>query len=242
MNEADFQLIEDAIRGQLSPEKDRAFKLRMESDPEFKRQYEEVDLMIRSIKSVAAERMIRDASRSSSPGGRSISWPTARVVALAASILLVLAAGIWLLNRQSDDLAGQFYTPYAELSISQPRGGQTLYEIKVRALDYYRLHQVAAALQTLDSAFAIDPTDEESLMLTGLCRLEESSYKKALEAFQKIADFQGQGPALQWYTALAHVGLGQHEEARALLKTVRESGSATFAPKAAALERRLFDQ
>lgn len=241
MSEEDFNLIESSLRGQLSADQEEALKSRIEADPELKRHYEEMDLMIRAIKSVAAERMVREAKEEHT-SGNVVNWPTPRVMALAATVLLIVASGIWLLTRQQEDLFEQYYTPYAELALSQPRGGQMLYEIKVRALEEYRLHEITSALYMLDSALAIDPEDSESLMLSGLCRLEESSYRKALEAFNKIATVQGNDPALQWYTALAHVGLAEHEEARKILKEIETAGPPEFARKAAELSKRLPTQ
>lgn len=238
MNEEDLLLIDRASRGELTPEEQTEFARRLEQDGSFKALHDEVQVMIQAVKSVAFERLAKEAD-SKSDRGNVIAWPVPRVLAIAATVTLAVVAGIWLYNSQASDLAEQYYSSYTELEIATPRGGLQLYDLKVRAYERYKAHAIPAASVLLDSALAFDPADGEALLLTGLCRLETSSYQEALAAFEAIPDSQPTRAIADWYSALAYIGLKEYKKASAILTTVEQSSGHPFASKAAELRKKL---
>lgn len=214
MSEQDIDFIDRALHGVLNTQEQEAFARRIEVDPEFRKLYEEVQLMANAVKMVAVETRIMTAGQ---PRSKTISWPTPRTLALAATLLLIAVAGIWLYNVNDKQLLNQYYKVYDGMEIQKPRGSESLYQLKVSALNAYQVRDIPSALSKLDSALLISPDDEESFFLLGLCRLEEKAYDEAVEAFDRLGETYSSQPAVLWYKALAHLGLKDTNNCRRLL-------------------------
>jgi len=234
MKEEDVHLIDRAMRHELSDEEKASYNARLQTDEAFRRLHEDLHLMTSSIKSLAVEKQLKQIEQEGSHGSSLIPF-SLRQLALAASLLFIVVTGIWLYMSRSQDLVNQYYTTYNEMEILPSRGSVDLHGLKIRALDAYKLHQIALALTILDSAFSMSSDDEDVLALTGLCRMEESSYQKALEAFNRIEQISGSEPALTWYKALAFLGLKDYAKSRELLQQLKEAETSPFKTRASEL-------
>jgi len=232
MKEEDFDLIEASLRGQLSATEQLALLERVKTDAAFRLDYEEMKLMIIAARELAREKMV-DEVKARGPG-KVVQWPAARILAIAASLLLIAVVGIWLYPGDSD-LFSEYYSPYV-LTIDTPRGNAENYESKLRALDLYRNNEATAAIQVVDSVLARDPEDEEAILIKGLSYLSLREFPLALEWLKKIKSISD---AVKWYTALAHIGASNKREATALLDQLIESKSVDYAAKASKLRRKL---
>ena len=237
MSEVDFDIIEASVRGQLTPPQQEGVNERLKTDPVFRQAYEDVRLMISAAKSVARDKMLAELRNAQKEKGRFIAWPFYRMMALAASIVLIAVVGVWLYQTREEDLFEKYYAPNKSLSFSQPRGDASAYDIKMNALREYKNHQPKTAIQTLDTAFAMNPNDEEALFLAGLCYLEAREFYKSLEEFNKIKD--NQDDAVLWYKALAYLGAGNNDQAKNILSRLAESQSSPYAKRAAELIKKL---
>lgn len=237
MTEEDIELIERATKGALSVEEKAAFERRLATDESFRALNEDVKSMIAAIRTVAAEKTLQQTTKEA--GGRQVMWRDPRLWAAAATIAIATFLWLWLYTERSSDLVNQYYTTYTTFELTQSRGASESYDLKSKALDAYKAHEIARAMALLDSALAIDPEDEEAIFLTGICHLDESNYQKALQAFEAIQTQIGRNPEWQWYEALTRLGLKQYGRCRELLTEIEKSGKAPYATKAAELKNKL---
>lgn len=141
-------------------------------------------------------------------------------MAYAASLLLLIAAGWWLIQMNNsatpEQMAMANFEPYRNIAYTFERGSndETLEADAYRA---YEAGEFAAAAKTLQE---LPPSAAHSFYL-GQSLLAQGKYAEAAPIFSEISKSTfGLNKESEYFLALAKVGMGQLEAARADLEKI----------------------
>lgn len=137
-------------------------------------------------------------------------------IAVAASVILLLAAGLWffLSPQASTDIYATYYQPHSNISLTTRGDENSLADAET----FYLNKQYAAALPIFEKTLVQPniPNADQIRLAAGICEMELGNFGNAIEYFELI--IQNEAP-LQidhaiWYSALSFVKLG--DKARAI--------------------------
>lgn len=239
--------IRDYLRGNLEESLRAPFEERLKNDPAFAEEVRLEKDMLEGINLYAGEEEAQKIQRvrqrlqedgffpgqESPPKGKVVSLSRRRLIAIAASLAILLAAGLYLFLPDSGTgtYAGLYEAYYRPETAVLPALLDQL-EASGFAQDVEQSRQLADALQRYETgayaeaASALStyleqyPQDREARLFLGLAGLETGQYREAipeLRAAGKAAEPQV-AAAANWYLALALLQTGKAEEATALLR------------------------
>lgn len=147
-------------------------------------------------------------------------------LAAAASIALLIVALFWLNGSalSSDELYAANFEPY-ELSLSQ-RDDVDPQELQAETL--YTKGQYSQAIPIFETLIAKGNPSAQLQLGAGIAKLETNRAQEALGHFKAIltsGDLLYQDHA-RWYSALAHLKLGEEEQSKSFLKILADDEAA----------------
>jgi len=147
-----------------------------------------------------------------------------RILAAAASLLLMIAGIYYLINRPSveDELFAKYFQLYPN-NIPIVRSQQTINPIQL-ALQQYELLNIPEAVQKFDQIIEKNPENLTAQFYAGVCKLSNQQPKEAASHFRKILDHTNSEfcePAL-WYLALTMIKNCQLDSAKQILRQIIE--------------------
>lgn len=142
-------------------------------------------------------------------------------IAIAASVLILIAAGVWWMNQSAsvttEQLLADHYVPNSNL-VSGVRGANG------GATSLYKLGNYQAALPLFtaliaDTTEAVQKHKHYYQFAQYTCLYETGKTEAALQGFKDLHEqgIYGLSDYAAWYAALLHLKLGQNEEATTLL-------------------------
>ncbi|MCB0642306.1 MAG: hypothetical protein KDC44_11730, partial [Phaeodactylibacter sp.] len=146
-----------------------------------------------------------------------------RWIAIAAGILLLLLAGIFLFQSpDSQQLAEQYFEPFPDALSAQTRGDEVVEYNLNSALRHYQDGAYDVAISYFETYVSIQNPDAVApLLYQGVSHLALKQYAEALPLLEKVRSSTALRKeyrnAAQWYLAIAYLGLEQEEQARPLL-------------------------
>ncbi|RRB07008.1 hypothetical protein [Larkinella rosea] len=222
-----LERIEDYFSGRLPAEERARFELSLQTDPDLT---EAVAFYLAAQQAAQREAQSRrkaelDQLRTGKPVVRQIS--AGAVIALAASIVLVLGLGAyWLFQRQSPSavmLANQYIQEnYAQLSTTMDGRADSL-QI---GISFYNAGEFSKAEAIFTALVQRQPTNDRFLQYAGLAELQTGQYDQAIDHFHRLSElndlFFNPGLFLEAITRLKRNQHNDQNTAQTLLKTVVE--------------------
>lgn len=226
------QLLYNYFANQLTPEQEKMFGQLLETDSEFKEQFDfENDLkqVIRNeeaqdlkSKLVRFEKEVQKERPADKPIWGYRKW------ALAASIALVIGLGWIGYNAFSGPDYGGLYEDnfqeYPNTVYAITRGEQTEDSLKRKAFVAYETDNTSEAISLFTELKQTKNTETVNFYLAQ-SYLKVNEAKRAIDLFDQVIDFNGEFlPQALWYRSLCYLKLKEREKAMESLETLVEDG------------------
>ncbi len=230
-NDIDIQLIEKWIDQTLSSAEKTAFENRM-NDPEFQSQVEIHKEVIKEFKRTAQNNALKDELRAyveqrKSAKTKTFIWKNSYAVA-AVIALLFISSSIFLgnkyyINYSNHKLFDELFKPLP----TQPSYRGTNTSNKINGLHFYYLEQWDKAVEELKKEVANNPSDYTLKLYLANSYLCLGAYKEAkdlLVAMDTDSDSLYK-EHIQWYLALAHLGLNDKHQTELIAKKLASTAN-----------------
>jgi hypothetical protein len=175
----------------------------------------EKDLEVIGRKSFS-EKVQQWESEYSHPEKRKI--PLQRILAIAASIVLVGIIAINLLKPAGSGLYDEYYSPYPDMLSTRSINDA---EIN-RAMEAYNSGSYAESADLLE---AIESSDALVLLYLGIARMESNKLEEAVNTLLPLSTDERVGQQAQWYLALTYLKQGSEEAAKSVLRKIASDDS-----------------
>lgn len=143
----------------------------------------------------------------------------APILAIAASLLLVLSVAFWVINspQSAEELYLAYYEPYPSMFSSR---SATSEQALMEANEHYIHRTYGQALLGFEKLLQDQPDNAKLLLVSGICQMEEGKLEEAKTKFQKIIDNNDLYLLDQaiWYMALVELKQNNESAAQKLLK------------------------
>ncbi|MEO1516796.1 MAG: tetratricopeptide repeat protein [Bacteroidota bacterium] len=225
--EAMFDKIEAYLLGQLNEADKTAFDQQIQADKELAQEVQVQRLLLEQVETLGAldmkERLqgIQQQVRKEEINHRRRYWIFATAAAVLA-LLLYVFLGPSLQNTSTEQIYASHYEPY-QLSFGSRAGGNE--QALIQAGSLYTQQRYEQALPLIEQLLESEPDNSRLLLAKGICYMESKDFGKALNTFQQLIDRNDSFYLQQalWYSALAHLQLGNAIDARKLLERMQGS-------------------
>jgi len=177
------------------------------------------------------------------PEAKIVKFGIRKVLAYAATILLLVSAGFWFVNQQlfTQDHFATHFQPYEDVltedildELSSFGFGEVSEEERLKALqacmELYNKKSFQLANITFKDYLKKYPNDFEAIFYQSLSQIELGKYKEAISQLvilQKTDGFRFEKEST-WYLALVYFKNQQPEKAKALLKIIASDQDSPF--------------
>lgn len=242
MDEKRFEKMENYLLGQLSAEEAATFEQEMAADEAFRQEVEQHKKLIGAIEAEGVRQLLEQIHEEHFAEGNT-EKATAKVVdfkphkwrnvlAIAASVSLLLVAGWWVFTQQAtpqQKLYANYFDPAEGLPTTL---GATDDPRFAEGMVSYKLGNYAEALAFWQPLLETGTANDTLNYFAGVALLAGQQPAQAIERLQPIAQ-QPQSAYqtdAQWYLALAYLLEGQQATAREMLQEL-SSGQHTYTQK-----------
>jgi tetratricopeptide (TPR) repeat protein len=239
--EADIDLIERRISGDLSPAELKAFDERVAADLAFAEKVDDYVAIINGIKNVDSlalsdevalwEKELQDEAK------------VARVVAInpwkkymiAAAVAAILVTTFVFINRPSDvdqqQLFTAYFVPYEDLiTVREEDDGS---EALATAMAKYNRKEYRDAIPEFLRYLEKNPRNDQALFYLGISYLGDKKASDAISVFEQLETRAGSyADHVSWYLALADVLRDDIVSAKARLENIARDSNHDFSMKA----------
>ena len=229
LQDQDHNLIEKHLLQQLSKDEQSLYLERL-NDPDFKK---ELDLQSDLMQSFKAEGRAQMKSQLQSFENKiqqdtkpqvASRFSIGRILAVAASIALLVVAGYWAINRapSNEQLFAQHFESYPNIVAPLDKGIPDEDPVAA-AYQTYELGNYADASKLLS---ALPEQNQTSIFYRGLCELSLNNTAAALQLLDQVNDRTSTVyyPAL-WYKALTYIKQGNIEKSKPLLQSIQSESN-----------------
>ncbi|WP_299319204.1 hypothetical protein [uncultured Maribacter sp.] len=226
------QLLLKYFDGSLTPDEKVNFNQFLESDAEFKTQFEfekDVKSVVRKTENNSFKKMLQgfESELSGAPSQEKQNfW---KPLSIAASIAVLIGVSWFVFNSDvfngTEELYASNYEKYPNTVYTITRGDATDESLERLAFEAYETDDFETAITYLFELKEKTRLDYVDFYL-GQAYLANGDYLKATDKFQEIisinSEFKDEG---YWYAALANLKLEQEEEAKKLLEKLIKMGT-----------------
>ena len=219
----------------LSAQERTAFEKRLETDSEFKKEFDNYSVLVDGISLYERERMkniLKSTSNNADDRAKHIdnhSRISMRRIyyAAAATLLLLMIPGYFVYQNMTFNkrMYNEFYVKDSGVPVVMGSANNSTFK---NAMNEYKDANYKTALALLNQLRANDNYNDTLNFYSGICYLETDNAEKAVDLFKKVTESESGNyyyPA-NYYLGLTYVKLDQISNARAPLKTV--SGSSHY--------------
>ncbi|UZR97806.1 tetratricopeptide repeat protein [Chondrinema litorale] len=220
------RLIQDYLNGTLTIEKKALIEKELEEDAEFAAEVKEFETLETGLHSIGVDAFKEDMlqwekeyQQKQKPTGKIIKfWPG--YLAVAATILLLLVAGLFLYNTESDNnaLYASHFVAYEDMIIS--RGEASPESLLITGMEAYNNEEFATASEKLNGYLVKNTENKGVALYLGIAQMQIGKYTEAASSFnmaQQDLKFKQQA---QWYEALLYIKSEQLDKAKSLLQQI----------------------
>lgn len=220
--------IDAYLLGQLSPEERKAFEEAMNQHETLRQQVDEHRLLIEGIEQAGNERVkarFQQLERSK-PYRRNIRFR----MAVAASLIVLVVAGIFLFNALNRTDAQQIFAshfdPYPVIEQGTIRGTNDGSEL-VQGLQAYEQGQYATAIDLLVPFQSANPHQTIVQFYLGLSYLANNQAERAVVVLRPLADNSDFALSEQatWYLGLAYLKTGATAKSTAIFDQLQKESN-----------------
>ena len=219
LSEAELDLLDQYIRGELNPEEDKRIAERVRSEDAWRSAHELRIAAREAARNIFHSEMRMEFKRLDSERPGTFVRPV--WLALAAGVALLISALLWFLPDTSSDNLMASYAKFPNIVMPIEKSGGE-FSIRERAYQAYELNDYSQAVAYFTSLANLNTTD--SLFL-GLSLLESGQSAEAEKLFVPLEGTTEVrwAQVAQWYRMWALIRSGKSGEARALLKLIRNT-------------------
>ena len=248
MNETELEKIEQYLNNEMTPQERAGFELQIASDEALRNYvqlYDTIDKTMKVENTSPNENELRQTLQQMNrkyfaEGGKVIQGSFKKWLAIAASVIILVTAGIYFLssNKTSPEKLYAQFANHDALNI-QLRGNAAD-SLAQNAAEAFNKKSYAEALPLLEQYIPLQPDDIQMKFSLAICYLETGKYNAADTIFSSIAS----GPTAyaataQWYQALSVLKQKEITKCRTILNSIPQSSS--FSAKAKELLKELPD-
>lgn len=241
-----YRTIELYLRRQMPPNERRAFEAKIAADPQLADEvafYEA--LLLRHDEQVKTKWRAQDESLLQPetqirpvPLVRRPQW------AVAASLALLLAAGVWytFFYTPQPNLDTVFQENYEGYKYSGILGNGTSNaedSLWQAAMNAYRAKRYEDAVNIAGQFSNSVKYAAEALLLTGAAQLEQGQTEEAVRAFAQVNAPLALRRKAQFFTAMTHLKAKNAGQAKTLFQTIADDADSPYRGKAAAILKKL---
>lgn len=230
--EEDIELIEKYLEDTLELEGRKTFEARLLKDREFNDLFDDISKLVRGIELVGSEetlaylKKLEETLPEVHPETieRSIPvWRQRNFMGIAASVVMILAAGFYLFDNESPDQAAlfdQYFEVYPNQILPTKRGDYQPETQKEKAYYAYDLGDFEEAMKL----FKLLPQDQDggaALFYTGMAALSGNDPQSAIVTFNDyMSRYTVFADTARWFLALSYLKNDQSDRATMVLKEV----------------------
>ncbi|MEP7255835.1 MAG: hypothetical protein ABI666_08650 [Ferruginibacter sp.] len=248
MNETELEKIEQYLNNEMTPQERTEFELQIASDEALRNYiqlYDTIDKTMKVENTFPNENELRQTLQQMNrkyfaKGGKVIQSSFKKWLAIAASVIIVVTAGIYFLssNKTSPEKLYAQYANHDALNI-QLRGNTTD-SLAQNAATAFNKKSYNDALPVFEQYISLQPDDIQMKFSLAICYLETGKNKEADSIFLNIASGQTAYAApAQWYQALSALKQKDIVKCRTVLNSIPQASS--FFTKAKELLEKLPD-
>ncbi len=229
MSEATFSRVEAYLTGELSNVDRQQFELDMAADPSLQQEVEETRNALLAVERAAVADRIAQARRRSqiqrSGGARIRRLSSKRILAIAASLTLLVAAGLWTFSEQRAGSPAGLSASYFEPALGLPTTlGLTDDQDFQEGMIDYKLGDYDAAIKQWSTLQQPGLASDTLSYFLGLAHLANDDASAALDQLSNISDGSYRADAY-WYRALSLLRLDRVAEAKQELEELLKLSS-----------------
>lgn len=221
-----FDLLDRYFSNNLNKSEIRAFNERLQNDPEFNQEFQEIKEIKLAVKGEARKNikyLLSDIEESLEKEDLPINnnqLKTKRIITVLASLMLMVSISYFVLNRDGgprpQDIFTQYYKPY--MSAGSEVKGDT--SISDKAYSAYNAKNYALALKNFEKLVAFEKNAANYLYM-GIANIELGEYETAIQnlnsALNNFSAFDNQA---RWYLGLALLANNNEEESLSLFASL----------------------
>jgi len=248
-DEKDIDLIENYLKGALSPEESALVKKRIIQDPDFAEKINDYKDVIDGIRlsgrdefSAAVADWEKDI-RKEEGGSREIRFTTfpKKYLRLAAVFLVLMMAALYIvISSRSDDpqeLYASYFAPYED--VINVRDNSTTTGLS-DAMEFYNKGDYKKASSSFQAYLSDHPDDHDARFYAGVSQLAAGSPELAIIDFEKVIQantiFREQA---EWFLALGYLKINNTTAAKNFLREISQKQGHDYQEKATELLRQL---
>lgn len=220
--ELDYQYIDDFLKGKLSERENQQIEHHLKTHPLDAEMVANVADALQEGRTVDELAKLEGVFRKNMGTQRKVRKPF--IWSAAASIVLLLASGLWFVTNNTGsptDLFGEYYKPYEDMVTT--RGVDSPME----AMEYYNKGEFAKA-EELYANLVSQNSNKLINVYYALSQFENNRPKEALKTFGEILNDQSASDYYElshWYSAMIYLSLNDAENAKKQLQLVKGRSS-----------------
>lgn len=210
-----IEIFDQFLRNEMSSKEKQIMEQRLESDAEFRKEFESFKLFEQAIRDAEVLEIQNQVSgfeqeiTAKKPKTRYLYWASG----IAAAMLAIFGIN-YFMGGSGDAIVSDHFTPYA--NITTVRGKK---EVISEGMLHYDKGEYQDAIQLLEQY----PNDTVALFYTAESYLATKAYQKAITCYDQLLENKTVFDEISlFHKALAHIGAGQNSEAISVLKDISE--------------------
>lgn len=233
ISESDFDLVEKYLAGQLEGDELKSFKLKLESNPQFKEQVETQRCLQEGVAHYAMKQQLEEIHNRIYPPKNNRFWG----FSVAAAAILLFAVAVWWWQRPEPHLRlfDTYYT--AEPGLPTPMSADAENYVFYSAMVAYKNAEYPLAIHQFDSLAVAYPRETRYQYFLASSYLNSEQVDKAIPILEKLAakDQDKYQAKAQWYLAMALLQSNRLDELQDLLNQPLPANKERFEALEAAL-------
>ncbi len=248
--EADIDLIERKLRGELTQAEQDAFDARVASELAFAEKVDDYLAIMSGIRNFDShamreevaqwEREIRNEEQAETPVVP-LGSPWKKYL-VAASVAASIVAAYLFFDRvpqnSNQDLVAAYFVPYGD--VISVREGENDSELLMAAMESYSAGKWAEAISLFHASLEKNPDNPDAAFYLGIAYLANQDPVQAANVLERLRN--GDHPYndhVMWYLALAKIASDDIVEAKEILREIQSQPSHDFSRQAGQLMREL---
>ncbi len=224
-----IELIEAFFEGRLDAEERQRVQTLLDTDPEFKEEFELYKTLVTGIKNLRADEIKSELKKIDDELDEKQQHPTKSSnsffgipLAIAATLTVILmSAGYWLYQSKFSERAivYKYYVEDPGLPVLMSTGSNKAFD---EAMNHYKLGQYQESFSAMENLLTSDTSNDTLLYYSGVNLLKSDKSHEAVEYFRKVISepssefFQD----AQYRLAFCLMITGNTEEAKKILTTI----------------------
>ena len=245
-----LEQIEAYLSGSMSDEERLSFENEMKNNATLKKKVEEFRMAQQAIfaggRTVVKHKVDEAVAKSIDPTKKEAKVVgLRRIMAIAAAVLVLLTAGFWIWNQNSNASPVQLFATHFEMPpVPNVRSAETTISEKWNtALTAYNENDFQKYIVEATSVLKSNTFEfqNEGYLLLGVSYLQLNDYANALTAFEKVSPSSSSGQDAVWYTALTHLKNKDLENAKSAFQKIIDANHSRKL-KAGDILKQLYDE